>query len=128
MVATWQSQLARLRKIGTLGVVVCATEDDVLHRLGALPAHRTQCQQPKGNSYSIANHKAKMKFLNDKAIPNGKKSPYYWSAFVYYGNVVAPTVKDQTVYYILGILAFLIIVFLVIRKGKTNERKTRNQS
>ncbi|MFC5194529.1 CHAT domain-containing protein [Bizionia hallyeonensis] len=80
------------------------------------------------NAVFTANRQSKLMYLHDDSISNIKKSPYYWSAFVYYGNVVAPTAQDQTVYYILGILAFLIIVFLVIRKGKTNERKTRNQS
>jgi CHAT domain-containing protein/tetratricopeptide (TPR) repeat protein len=40
-----------------------------------------------GKSYFKANHQAKLDFLKDDAIPNAKKSPYYWSAFVYYGTL-----------------------------------------
>ncbi|WP_082985863.1 CHAT domain-containing protein [Bizionia algoritergicola] len=78
------------------------------------------------NSVFTANRQSKLNYLNDDTISNIKKSPYYWSAFVYYGNLVPPSEKDQIVYYIIGILAFFIIVFLVIRKRKTNERKISN--
>ncbi len=40
-----------------------------------------------GKSYFDANHQAKLDFLKDDVIPNAKKSPYYWSAFVYYGTL-----------------------------------------
>ena len=44
-----------------------------------------------GNSYLEANHQSKIDFLNDTNITNTKKSPYYWSAFVYYGALTNKT-------------------------------------
>lgn len=41
----------------------------------------------KGKSYFNSNHQAKLDFLADETISNTKKSPYYWSAFVYYGTI-----------------------------------------
>ncbi|HEX9152055.1 MAG TPA: CHAT domain-containing protein, partial [Flavobacterium sp.] len=41
----------------------------------------------EGQSYFEAGANAKLNFLNDTTIPNAKKSPYYWSAFVYYGGI-----------------------------------------
>ena len=35
----------------------------------------------------IANHNSKIEYLENKSISNVKKSPYYWSAFVYYGSL-----------------------------------------
>lgn len=41
-------------------------------------------------SFFEANQKSKKDFLEDKSISNTKKSPYYWSAFVYYGTLEQP--------------------------------------
>ena len=41
----------------------------------------------KTQSFATANHQSKLDFLENKTIPNAKKSPYYWSAFVYYGTL-----------------------------------------
>lgn len=38
-------------------------------------------------SYTQALYLAKQAYLADVSIPNAKKSPYYWGAFVYYGQV-----------------------------------------
>lgn len=70
----------------------------------------------KTNSAFIANRQSKLNYLNDKSISNIKKSPYYWSAFVYYGEVVHETSSKLFLYYSLGALAALIIVFLYFRK------------
>jgi CHAT domain-containing protein len=60
-----------------------------------------------GNSYFESNQQAKLDFLNDDSIPNAKKSPYYWSAMVYYG-----TLEDcKTINYKLYVL---LIFFLGI--------------
>ncbi len=40
-----------------------------------------------GKSYFESTHQAKLYYLKDERIPNAKKSPYYWSAFVYYGTL-----------------------------------------
>ncbi len=76
------------------------------------------CQ--KGTSYLEANHKAKLDFLNNKTISNAKKSPYYWSAFVYYGGVESGEESFNYVYLIFGFIAVigLLLVFTRFRKWK----------
>ena len=70
-----------------------------------------------GNSYFEANHQAKLDFLKSSRIPNAKKSPYYWSAFVYYGTLES---KESTNYFlwisiVVGIVG-LVFLFLFFRK------------
>lgn len=62
------------------------------------------------HSFFESNYLSKINYLEDKSIPNAKKSPYYWSAFVYYG-AIDTTEKDFFYYYVLGIL-LLIMLFL----------------
>jgi hypothetical protein len=50
--------------------------------------------------------------LKDKSISNAKKSPYYWSAFVYYGGTETAEKPTNYYFYILGLL-ILIGLFLV---------------
>ncbi len=71
----------------------------------------------KGDSYTDANYNAKLEFLADEKIPNAKKSPYYWSAFVYYGSVEH---KESNPYFLyIGLLFVLFIsLFLLFRKFK----------
>ena len=40
----------------------------------------------KTNNISSSLHKAKLNYLHDKNISNLKKTPYYWSGFVFIGN------------------------------------------
>lgn len=70
-----------------------------------------------GKSYFEANHQAKLDFLKNSRIPNAKKSPYYWSAFVYYGTLEN---KESTNYFLwisigVGIVG-LLFLFLFFRK------------
>jgi CHAT domain-containing protein len=65
-------------------------------------------------SYFEANANAKLDFLKDKSISNAKKSPYYWSAFVYYGGIEAAEKPTNYSFYILGLL-ILIGLFLVFK-------------
>lgn len=65
----------------------------------------------KGESYSVANANAKRNFLQDKSVSNAKKSPYYWSAFVYYGELETSKPESNYYFYILGLL-ILIGLFL----------------
>jgi len=67
-----------------------------------------------GSSYLEANHQAKLDFLNDKSVSNAKKSPYYWSAFVYYGGIETAEKPTNYSFYILGLL-LLIGLFLVYK-------------
>ena len=68
----------------------------------------------KGESYLDANANAKLDFLKDKSISNAKKSPYYWSAFVYYGGIETGETPTNYYFYILGLL-ILIGLFLVFK-------------
>ena len=68
-----------------------------------------------GNSYLEANHQSKLDFLADKNISNTKKSPYYWSAFVYYGALTNKTESTNYIFYGIGML-LLIGLFLYYNK------------
>ena len=65
-------------------------------------------------SYFEANRQAKLDFLKDKSIPNAKKSPYYWSAFVYYGAVETSEKTNYGLY--IGISIGIIGLFLLYFK------------
>jgi len=67
-------------------------------------------------NYFEANHQAKLDFLNDEKISNIKKSPYYWSAMVYYGTLETKSNSNYLAY----ILVFLgaIGLFLLFRRFK----------
>ena len=76
-----------------------------------------------GKSYFDSNHQAKLDFLSDASIPNAKKSPYYWSAFVYYGSLEN---KSSTINYflwlsILGSLIGLFLLFKYLKKWKISK-------
>ena len=68
----------------------------------------------KNQSYFESNANAKLDFLKDKSISNAKKSPYYWSAFVYYGGIEMAEAPTNYSFYILGLL-ILIGLFLVFK-------------
>jgi CHAT domain-containing protein len=78
------------------------------------------------DSFFEANAKAKHHFLEDKTIPNAKKSPYYWSAFVYYGTLE----KDENSNYWIYILSFIAIIgfVLLVCYFKKSEKINRNVS
>ncbi|KJD31779.1 hypothetical protein PK35_13595 [Tamlana nanhaiensis] len=59
-----------------------------------------------------ANHSSKIGYLNNKNIANFKKSPYYWSAFVYYGKLTKPSKNYTTIYIVFGSIIILFVVFL----------------
>lgn len=67
-----------------------------------------------GQSYLDANANAKRDFLNDKSISNAKKSPYYWSSFVYYGKIENQEKPTFNYFHILGLLV-LIGLFLTLK-------------
>lgn len=74
-------------------------------------------------AYFEANTLAKKAFLEDKTISNTKKSPYYWSAFVYYGTLETPQNSKLWLYFV-GVLTFVIFGFYIvwIKKRKTPRR------
>lgn len=75
----------------------------------------------KNHAVSYANRQSKLLYINDASISNLKKSPYYWSAFVYYGSISKPQKTSYVIYYIIGIFLVLIIVFLITRKRRKHE-------
>ncbi|KOP38688.1 MULTISPECIES: CHAT domain-containing protein [unclassified Flavobacterium] len=81
-------------------------------------------------SYFEANSNAKLEYLNDKSIPNAKKSPYYWSSFVYYGSISAEEKSGNYIYYVISFLIVigLFLIFNPYRKWKifTRFSKKRN--
>lgn len=71
-------------------------------------------------TYFEANTNSKLDFLNDKSIPNAKKSPYYWSSFVYYGSISNETNSTNYIFYIISLLTVigLFLVFNHYQKWK----------
>jgi tetratricopeptide (TPR) repeat protein len=71
----------------------------------------------KGQSYFESTHQAKLDYLGDESIPNAKKSPYYWSSFVYYGTLDK---KESSNYWILIVtgLVSLLLIWLFLSKKK----------
>jgi len=68
----------------------------------------------------LANHYSKMAYLENEDINNIKKSPYYWSAFVFYGGL--ETVKSKnTIFYIIFGLIIILIVLILLLKYRTHE-------
>ena len=80
--------------------------------------------------YFEANTNAKIAFLNNKSIPNAKKSPYYWSSFVYYGSISSEEKSGNYIYYVISLLTLigLFLIFNHYRKWKifTRFSKKRN--
>jgi len=80
------------------------------------------------SSFAHATANAKRAFLKDENIPNAKKSPYYWSAFVYYGTLEKPETQTNYIFYIISFLAVigLFLVFNQYRNGKSS-RNSQNR-
>ncbi len=70
----------------------------------------------KTNSGAIANQSSKLVYLNDDTISNAKKSPYYWSAFVYYGDFSKIEKSTFSLINIAVIVLVLIIVLFLLFK------------
>jgi CHAT domain-containing protein len=66
----------------------------------------------------IANRDAKIAYLENENISNIKKSPYYWSAFVYYGELIPPTPQNKSYLYIISLMILLFLTFLAIKYFK----------
>ncbi|MDR6760868.1 CHAT domain-containing protein [Flavobacterium sp. 2755] len=80
-------------------------------------------------SYFEANSNAKLEYLNDKSIPNAKKSPYYWSSFVYYGSISAKEKSGNYIYYVISFLIVigLFLIFNQYRKWKIFTRFSKKR-
>ncbi|MBP0904692.1 CHAT domain-containing protein [Mariniflexile gromovii] len=76
----------------------------------------------------FANHQSKMNYLENETISNAKKSPYYWSSFVYYGKL-EPVKPNFTLFYVFfGIAIALIVLFLVLKYRKHDRNTSRISS
>jgi CHAT domain-containing protein/tetratricopeptide (TPR) repeat protein len=75
-----------------------------------------------GKSYAVSNHDAKLKFLKDSSIPNAKKSPYYWSAFVYYGTLENNHLTNN--YWIWISISIVLFALLFFSFHKSRKRKS----
>lgn len=78
-----------------------------------------------GQSYIEANANAKRDFLKNPAISNAKKSPYYWSAFVYYGAVETSENTNYGLYIWIGIGIIGLLILLKIGFHKVSQNKKR---
>jgi len=65
----------------------------------------------KTNSFFESNYLSKINYLEDKETSNAKKSPYYWSSFVYYGAIDS---EENNYFYYLLFGGILIIILLLI--------------
>lgn len=72
----------------------------------------------KTKSAFVANRNSKIDYLNNEKIPNSKKSPYYWSSFVYYGEL-SEVKNSQSWLIFLGCFVILFALFLIFRKANT---------
>ena len=70
-------------------------------------------------SFFEANCQSKKDFLEDKSISNAKKSPYYWSAFVYYGTLEQPTNYNYWLW-VLGAIVLGIFAWFLVRRYNNN--------
>lgn len=63
---------------------------------------------------ATAIHRAKLDYLDMENISNIKKSPYYWAAFVYYGEI-KHSYSLSYFWYKIGIVLFILIILLLPR-------------
>jgi len=80
------------------------------------------------NSGVDANHNSKINYLKNEAINNIKKSPYYWSAFVYYGDFSSILETPFLDIYTYLFVAIVIIVLLLIYKINSNAKSPKRFS
>lgn len=71
----------------------------------------------------FANQQSKIDYLENETISNAKKSPYYWSAFVYYGKL-EPAKSNDTIFYIIFSIVIGLIVLLLFLKYRKHGRNT----
>jgi len=72
----------------------------------------------KTHSAFVANHLSKLDYLNNPEISNIKKSPYYWSAFTYYGDLTPESPSDYLKYFLFTIigLSIALLLWFIIRR------------
>lgn len=73
------------------------------------------------HSFFESNYLSKIDYLENKSISNANKSPYYWSAFVYYGAIDAS--ETNYFYYLIFGVALLLLLFVIFRKVSQRKHK-----
>jgi len=69
----------------------------------------------KTTNISNSLHQAKLDYLQNKNISNLKKTPYYWSGFVFIGNTETINKANNYLWFVLALLV-VIGLFLFVRK------------
>ena len=77
----------------------------------------------KNKSAYVSNNQSKLDYLQNESITNIKKSPYYWSAFTFYGNLSKPK-KNNYKYLSIIAVAMLIALLLFLGFKKRNGKHT----
>lgn len=77
----------------------------------------------KNNAASAANHQSKISYLENESIPAIQKSPYYWSGFVYYGNIQQEKLPASSQIIVSGTLIALLCTALFIEFYRRKKRK-----
>lgn len=77
----------------------------------------------KTNAINYANRQSKIDYLNNNKITNIKKSPFFWSAFNYYGSFNSVK-KDYTYIWSIVVISIVIIVLLLFLFKKKNGKRT----
>ena len=72
----------------------------------------------KKESAYLANKYSKLDYLENDSISNAKKSPYYWSAFVFYGSLESTEPNDAIYYMVFAVLLIFIALFLLLKFKK----------
>tara|TARA_R110002049_G_scaffold65035_1_gene170891 strand:+ start:5519 stop:8107 length:2589 start_codon:yes stop_codon:yes gene_type:complete len=72
----------------------------------------------RNQSAYLSNQESKLDYLQNDNISNIKKSPYYWGAFVYYGELTKPNNTNLSFYIIISFILLLIGVFLFLKFTK----------
>tara|TARA_R110002049_G_scaffold64019_2_gene169546 strand:+ start:4997 stop:7561 length:2565 start_codon:yes stop_codon:yes gene_type:complete len=65
-----------------------------------------------------SNHMAKMAYLEDKTVPNAKKSPYYWNGFAYYGAIDSIETTNTILWWWGALILFLGLLIILLNKRK----------
>lgn len=81
----------------------------------------------KTESAFAANQNSKLTYLSNPDISNIKKSPYYWSAFVYFGDLTEPKSSNDNnlyVYLILGLIVAFLCWLLIFKQKIWKRLKT----
>jgi CHAT domain-containing protein len=75
-----------------------------------------------GSAYK-SQYDAKLSYLADSNISNAKKSPYYWSAFTYYG-ATEPLFTSSTSHWVwitFSSIFLLLLIFVIFKLRKTKQ-------